>query len=353
MDKRKLFIGGIPWEVDEKELRKEFEKYGTVVEAVIMRRPNGNPRGFGFVTFETEEEADTTAGMALSIRDRKVEAKKAVPEVQGREPGVSVAETKVKRVFVGGIPGNLDSDGLKGYFQAFGEVAEAEVMMDKQSGNSRGFGFVTFVDESSVDPLFATTHTIGDKQIEIKKAIPRGRMDKKAPSAIRGNSMHSKGARSNNGRHRMLSQSSGRSIFGDQYSGALGPAQMGTYANFPGYAREYDSSGPTYAPSFYQGVYGYHSSAAPGIVESRENHEDKNDPGRRDQSQTSAPSPLYNSYTRSMHDGFSITTNFGNYAAAGFESSPGFGAGGYRGSPSFFYSGTPTQGAHNFGDGDN
>ncbi|KAL0733867.1 hypothetical protein Bca4012_010077 [Brassica carinata] len=48
----KLFVGGVSWETTEETFAKYFEKFGEVVDSVIMRdRMTGKPRGFGFVTF--------------------------------------------------------------------------------------------------------------------------------------------------------------------------------------------------------------------------------------------------------------------------------------------------------------
>lgn len=49
-----------------------------------------------------------------------------------------------KKVFVGGLSWNTDSEGLKAAFESFGEISEARVISDRDTGRSRGFGFVTF-----------------------------------------------------------------------------------------------------------------------------------------------------------------------------------------------------------------
>ena len=55
----KLFVGGLSWGTTDKELREAFEAYGTVAEAkVIKERDSGRSRGFGFVTFENEDDAN-------------------------------------------------------------------------------------------------------------------------------------------------------------------------------------------------------------------------------------------------------------------------------------------------------
>ncbi|RIA81006.1 hypothetical protein C1645_833117 [Glomus cerebriforme] len=55
----KLFVGGLSWGTDDRSLRSKFEEYGTVEDAVVIRdRDTGRSRGFGFVTFASNEEAE-------------------------------------------------------------------------------------------------------------------------------------------------------------------------------------------------------------------------------------------------------------------------------------------------------
>jgi len=54
----KLFVGGLSWGTTDKELTDAFAPYGEVTEAkVIKERDSGRSRGFGFVTFNTDDEA--------------------------------------------------------------------------------------------------------------------------------------------------------------------------------------------------------------------------------------------------------------------------------------------------------
>lgn len=56
---KKLFVGNIEWGVSEDDLNKLFAKYGSVEETVIVKDKFSNrPKGFGFVTFEKDEDAD-------------------------------------------------------------------------------------------------------------------------------------------------------------------------------------------------------------------------------------------------------------------------------------------------------
>ena len=54
----KLFVGNLSFNITENELQDAFAAHGTVVEAnLMMDRATGRPRGFGFVTMSTPEEA--------------------------------------------------------------------------------------------------------------------------------------------------------------------------------------------------------------------------------------------------------------------------------------------------------
>ncbi len=54
----KLFVGSLPWSVDDQKLKETFEPHGNVVSAkVVTDRSSGRSRGFGFVEMESAEDA--------------------------------------------------------------------------------------------------------------------------------------------------------------------------------------------------------------------------------------------------------------------------------------------------------
>lgn len=59
------------------------------------------------------------------------------------------------KLFVGGISWNTTNDTLRQAFEAFGQVTEAKVVTDRDTGRSRGFGFVTFVEANSAQEAIA------------------------------------------------------------------------------------------------------------------------------------------------------------------------------------------------------
>ncbi len=65
----------------------------------------------------------------------------------------------MKKLFVGGISWNTTEDGLRGAFERFGQLGEVKVITDRETGRSRGFGFITF--EQDEDALNAISEMDG------------------------------------------------------------------------------------------------------------------------------------------------------------------------------------------------
>ena len=60
-----------------------------------------------------------------------------------------------KKLFVGGLAWATKDDSLFAAFSQFGEVTEAKVILERDTGRSRGFGFVTFADAAAADDAIA------------------------------------------------------------------------------------------------------------------------------------------------------------------------------------------------------
>jgi cold-inducible RNA-binding protein len=84
----KLFVGNLSFNVTENDLQDAFAAHGTVVETnLMMDRTTGRPRGFGFITMSTAEEAqkaiDGLNGKALDGRNLTVNVAKPREERTG------------------------------------------------------------------------------------------------------------------------------------------------------------------------------------------------------------------------------------------------------------------------------
>lgn len=78
-------------------------------------------------------------------------------------------------IFVAKLNFSTQSDGLREVFERFGEVESANVIMDRESGRSKGFGFVEMPDDGegsgAIQALDGTT--LDGSTIVVKKAEPR------------------------------------------------------------------------------------------------------------------------------------------------------------------------------------
>ncbi len=80
-----------------------------------------------------------------------------------------------KKLFVGGLAWATDDEGLRAAFEQFGETTEAKVITDRDTGRSRGFGFVTFVDGAAADAAVAAMDgkPLDGRPIKVNEARPR------------------------------------------------------------------------------------------------------------------------------------------------------------------------------------
>ncbi|XP_076954427.1 uncharacterized protein LOC143628839 [Bidens hawaiensis] len=183
MDPGKLFIGGISWDTNEQRLKDYFQTFGQVIEAVIMKdRTTGRARGFGFIIFSDPTVAERVVKDKHIIDGRTVEAKKAVPrDDQQTVNRTSIASVpgspgliRTKKIFVGGLASTVTETDFKHYFDQFGSTTDAVVMYDHNTQRPRGFGFITYKLEESVDKvLHKTFHELNGKMVEVKRAVPK------------------------------------------------------------------------------------------------------------------------------------------------------------------------------------
>lgn len=82
------------------------------------------------------------------------------------------------KIFVGGLSWDTDEDGLRQAFSGFGDVQEAKVITDRDTGRSRGFGFVTFTDNDAAQRAISEMNgaDLDGRSIKVNEAEdkPRG-----------------------------------------------------------------------------------------------------------------------------------------------------------------------------------
>ncbi|KAE8656119.1 RNA-binding protein 1 [Hibiscus syriacus] len=188
-DKGKLFVGGISRETSEAILMDHFGKYGTVLSSVVAKdRNTKSPRGFAFVMFSESSSADKALQDTHVILGRTVEVKKAIPRsdqlqnqqqnggfcMNGNGNDAADSNFRTKKLFVGGLSATLTEEEFRNYFQRFGRITDVVVMHDSLTNRPRGFGFVTFDSEESVENVMQKNfHELNNRLVEVKRAVPK------------------------------------------------------------------------------------------------------------------------------------------------------------------------------------
>ncbi|KAK4481563.1 hypothetical protein RD792_012465 [Penstemon davidsonii] len=239
-EKNKLFVGGISWQTTEDVLKEHFGKYGAVSESVIcVDRYTGSPRGFGFVTFAESSAVDRVLEDSHQILSRTVEVKRAVPRSEqqsqqqhdrgfnrnnSRSNSRNTDEFRTKKIFVGGLSANVTEEEFKSCFEKFGRITDVVVMHDNATHRPRGFGFITFESEDSVEEVMQKNfHELAGKLVEVKRAVPKDGI--------------SSSSNSHNGRlagERPLDSNSFQQVNYTPYSTSFGYYPSG-YSNVPWY----------------------------------------------------------------------------------------------------------------------
>ncbi|ELU37670.1 subunit of cleavage factor I [Rhizoctonia solani AG-1 IA] len=153
-DEGKMFVGGLNWDTTD------------VDACTIMRDASGRSRGFAFLTFE-----DPAAVNAVMVREhfldgKIIDPKRAIPRTE---------HARTQKLFVGGLASTVTSESMRNFFSQYGKVIDANVMVDRDSSRSKGFGFVTFEDQDGVDKLLQLGPLeLDGKLMDIKLAQPRG-----------------------------------------------------------------------------------------------------------------------------------------------------------------------------------
>uniref|UniRef100_A0A8C2UA33 Musashi RNA binding protein 2 n=1 Tax=Coturnix japonica TaxID=93934 RepID=A0A8C2UA33_COTJA len=85
---------------------------------------------------------------------------------QATSGGPGEAQHDPGKMFIGGLSWQTSPDSLRDYFSKFGEIRECMVMRDPTTKRSRGFGFVTFMDQAGVDKVLAQSrHELDSKTV--------------------------------------------------------------------------------------------------------------------------------------------------------------------------------------------
>ncbi|KAF5189984.1 Rna-binding protein cp29b protein [Thalictrum thalictroides] len=193
----KLFVGNLPFDVDSAELANLFERAGNVqVVEVIYDKLSGRSRGFGFVTMSKVEEVEAAVqqfnGYELDGRRLRVNSGPPPPKDEnssfrgsqvagsfggsrGSFGGSGGRNDSSNRVYVGNLSWSVDDSALENLFSEQGKVIEAKVVMDRESGRSRGFGFVTYSSPEEVNNAISSLNGADFDGRDIRVSVAEAR----------------------------------------------------------------------------------------------------------------------------------------------------------------------------------
>lgn len=257
-DDAKVYVGGLPHDSNTELLRRNFESFGRVKDCIVITdRVTGRSRGFGYVTFDDVKTVDEVLDQReVLVEGKRVTVKKAVAEQNMSKDATNFSANKI---FVGGLPPSCDLEMLQDFFSKFGDVQDAVVMVDHQTQRTRGFGYVTFKSNQTVDRVLDNfdNNTIDGKWVEVKRCIPQDKMTKNDNNYNRG-----KGRRDHHDDRGPGDSSSSYGSYPPPPNGYPGYPGYGGYPGMPPPGYGYPGYGyPPMYPYGYPG-YGVHPAMA-------------------------------------------------------------------------------------------
>ncbi|CAO2813396.1 unnamed protein product [Amaranthus hypochondriacus] len=173
---KNLYVKNLKANVTEDDLKEKFSDFGKVTSSAIMRDDHGNSKKFGFVSFESPEDAEkaletlnaSTWKLASGVLYVARAVKKTEREKMKKE---KEAKWRAATVYVNNLDPNLDESMVKSCFSLCGTVVQAKVLC-YPSGISKGFGWVTFSSPSEAITAVNRFHgrSLSDKHLNVENA---------------------------------------------------------------------------------------------------------------------------------------------------------------------------------------
>ncbi|XP_042268669.1 RNA-binding protein 28-like [Thunnus maccoyii] len=212
MPAQTLFIGSLPASASNERLEEIFSEIGPLKQCFVVREKGSEKcRGFGYVTYSMEEDAQRALkeikeydGQKLSvtvakkkIKDKKKTAPKEPAPESAPAPAPSRSEEKSKgfrknslkaRLIIRNLSFKCSEEDLKQVFAKFGTVLEGKIPL-KPDGKMRGFAFVQFknVSEAAKALNAMNLKEIKGRQVAVDWAVPKDKFVATHPTSSAGN----------------------------------------------------------------------------------------------------------------------------------------------------------------------
>lgn len=91
----------------------------------------------------------------------------------------------MRKIFVGGLNRSTTQDTFFDYFGQYGNMVDKVIMTDRETKESRGFGFITYDNSDTVESVFQSRpHNIDGKEVDVKRAIPKDHNNSSAHAKV-------------------------------------------------------------------------------------------------------------------------------------------------------------------------
>ncbi|KAJ8651039.1 hypothetical protein MRB53_004062 [Persea americana] len=163
-----LYIKNLDLDMTEELLREKFSEFGSITNLAIARDDNGSSRGFGFVNFDSPDDAkramEALNGTQLGskvlyvARAQKKAEREQILRCQFEERrNEKMLKYKGSNIYVKNIDDDVTDDDLREHFSQCGMITSAKLMRDTK-GISKGFGFVCFSTPEEANKAVAILH---------------------------------------------------------------------------------------------------------------------------------------------------------------------------------------------------
>ncbi|ODH28015.1 polyadenylate-binding protein, cytoplasmic and nuclear [Paracoccidioides brasiliensis] len=171
-----VFIKNLDTAIDNKALHDTFAAFGNILSCKVAQDEFGNSKGYGFVHYETAEAATNAIkhvnGMLLN--EKKVFVGHHIAK-KDRQSKFEEMKANFTNVYVKNLEPEVTNEEFRELFEKYGEITSASLSRDNETGKSRGFGFVNFVNH---DSAAAAVEDLNDKEYKGQKLYV-GRAQKK------------------------------------------------------------------------------------------------------------------------------------------------------------------------------
>jgi len=180
-----LYVKNLDTSVTQEEFEEMFNRFGKVTSALIQLDEAGNSKGFGFVNFETHDEAqlavdnlhDTEVGgkkLFVSRAQKKAEREEELRRSYEQAKTERLSKYAGVNLYIKNLEDDVDDEKLRTEFEPFGAITSCKVMRDEK-GISKGFGFVCFSspDEATKAVAEMNNKMIGSKPLYVSLAQRR------------------------------------------------------------------------------------------------------------------------------------------------------------------------------------